>query len=448
MARRKQKGNPNATISMPVVNLNAAGIDMGSRSHYVCVSQDNVKEFKSHTVDLHKIAKHLQSYNVKTVALESTGFYWQQLFIILQDYGFEVILVNARHVKNVKGYKTDVVDSKWLQLLHSIGLLSNSFQPDVFTKELRQYTRHRRSLIETGSRYISKMNKSLVLMNIQLKTVLSDITGESGLRVIEAIVCGERDPNVLAKFVSKTIKDALIGDWRPEHLFEMSQNYEFYMFIKKKIEETDKQIEVLLEDWQIKNGNQSQQEEYDRKKLKPRHQKNAPKFDINRFAFQMGNGVNLAKINGVSTNTILTMLTETGFDITQKFKTAKHFASWLGFTPNRKITGGKTMSSNTQKVKTPLSCAIRQAANSAGNSKSRLGDFFRRVAFRKGRSVAITATARKIAVIIYKMLETGKEFSYDYEKNEAERLRKSQIKNITKKIRQLGINEDELSFAF
>ena len=170
-------------------------------------------------------------------------------------------------------------------------------------------------------------------------------------------------------------------------------------------------------------------------------------MDTSGFAYQMTNGVDLSQIDGVETNTILTIMSEVGFDIKEKFKTAKHFSSWLGFAPNRKITGGKTMSSNTQKVKSPLAYAIRQAANSAGNGKSRLGDFFRRISFRKGRSVAITATARKIAVIIYKMLETGQNFSYEYQKDETKRFRNIQLRNITKKIKQLGINENELIFA-
>ena len=263
MAKRKQKGNPNETISMPVLNSNAAGIDAGSRSHYVCVEQDNVKVFKTHTAGLHEICQHLLTHGIKTVALESTGFYWQQLFTMLQSYGFEVIVVNASHLKNVKGHKTDVLDSKWIQLLHSIGLLSNSFQPDNFTKEVRQYTRHRRSLIETSTKFIQKMNKSLVLMNIQLRTVLKDITGESGLKVIEAIVKGERNPEVIEKLIGKNvkasreeIKKALTGDWRSEHLFELSQNYEFYMFTWKQIRETDNQIENLLKAWEDKNENE------------------------------------------------------------------------------------------------------------------------------------------------------------------------------------------------
>jgi transposase len=272
MAKMKQKGDPNKMVSMPVVNTHAAGIDVGSRLHYVCVAQDNVKAFPCHTAGLHEIARHLLSYKIKTVAMESTGFYWQQLFILLQDYGFEVILVNARHLKNVKGHKTDVVDSKWLQLMHSIGILPMSFQPELFTKELRQYTRNRRSLIETSSRFIAKMNKSLVLMNIQLKTVLRDLTGESGLKIIEAIVNGEREPMKLEKLVGKRvkasrqeIKNALTGDWRPEHLFELSQNFEFYKFTWEKIAETDKCIENLLEEWQKTNGDVVQKEEYAKK---------------------------------------------------------------------------------------------------------------------------------------------------------------------------------------
>jgi transposase len=455
MAKRKVKGNPNATISMPVINPNAAGIDAGSRSHFVCVAQDNVKAFATHTAGLREICEHFKSHGVKTVALESTGFYWQQLFTMLQSYGFEVIVVNARHLKNVKGHKTDVVDSKWIQLLHSIGLLDNSFQPDNFCKELRQYTRHRRSLIEASSRYIAKMNKSLVLMNIQLKTVLSDLTGESGLKIIKAIIEGQRDPDKLEKLVGKNVKasrdairKSLAGDWRSEHLFELSQNFEFYEFTWQKIHETNQQIERILTDWQSKHGDESKKQEYqtNQKYKKPR-QKNDPKFDVKLFAYQMTDGVDLSQIEGVNINTILTMMSETGFDLKSKFKTAKHFTSWLGFAPNRKITGGKVMSSNTPKVKSPLVYAIRQAANAAANSQGRLGDFARRIAFRKGRSVAIIATARKIAVIIYKMLETGSEYCYEYEQHELNKVRDRQIKKIKKTIDHFNIESRELALS-
>jgi transposase len=439
----------NTMISVPVVNPHAAGIDLGSKSHFVCVAQDNVKEFGVFTTDLHVIAHHLQYHQVLTVAIESTGFYWRPLYLMLLDYGFEVTLVNARHLKNVKGHKTDVVDSKWLQFLQSIGLLSNSFQPDAFTHELRVLTRHRKSLIEDASRFIAKMNKILVLMNIQLHVVLRDITGQSGLKVIEAILKGERDAKKLTALVSvrvkatrENIEKALTGDFRKEYLFELSQCYQLYMVYWQKIEETDIQIEELLK---LSVGQTPVNNKYKSPKNK-QYQKNDPNFNVGRYAYQMSGGVELLAINGVGSATILTLISETGLDLSM-FKTAKHFASWLGFAPNRKITGGKVISSHTRKKTNPLAKVIRDAANAAGNSKSRLGDFFRHLAFRKGRMVAIGATSRKIAVIIYKMLMEGNEFSYEYDEQETQHVRNNKIKNIVKTLKKYSISKNELELA-
>ncbi len=436
-------------ISMPAVNPHAAGIDLGSKSHFVCVAQDNVKEFGVFTTDLHLIAHHLQNYQVQTVAIESTGFYWRPLYLMLLDYGFEVILVNARHLKNVKGHKTDVVDSKWLQLLHSIGLLSNSFQPDAFTYELRMLTRHRKSLIEDASRFISKMNKILVLMNIQLHVVLRDITGQSGLKVIEAILQGERDAKKLMELVSLKVKakrldieKALTGDFRKEYLFELNHCYQLYKDYWQKIEETDVQIEALLK---ISVADKPINDNYKSPKNK-QYQKNDPNFNVGRYANQMSGGIELLDINGVGSATVLTLISETGLDLS-KFKTAKHFACWLGFAPNRKITGGKVISSHTRKKTNPLAKVIRDAANAAGNSKSRLGDFFRHLAFRKGRIVAIGATARKIAVIIYKMLMEGKPFCYEYAQEETQHLKNNKLKNIIKTLKKYNISKSELELA-
>lgn len=447
---KKMKQRPSKqTISMPVINPNAAGIDMGSRSHFVCVSQDNVKEFGVFTTDLHSIAKHLQNHGKETVALESTGFYWRPLYLLLLDYGFEVILVNARHLKNVKGHKTDVVDCRWIQLLHSIGLLSNSFQPNTTTHEIRVFSRHRKSLIEDASRFISKMNKVLVLMNIQLHVVIRDITGESGLKVINAILAGERNPKTLLELVSYRVKasrgdieKALVGDFREEYLFELRQSFELYNYYWQKIAETDKQIEYLLKK-QIPS--ESLQKDY-KPPINKVHQKNDPKFNLGEYAFRLSNGVELLQINGVGAATILSLISETGLDLQSNFKTAKHFASWLGFAPNRKITGGKVISSHTRKKTNPLAKAIRDAANAAGNSHSRLGDFFRGLAYRKGRMVAIVATARKIAVIIYKMLTEKKPFNYEYSEQEREYAKNRRIKNIIKTLKkyEIGMNELEL----
>jgi transposase len=449
---KKAKSSDNM-ISMPVVNPHAAGIDIGSKSHFVCAAQDNVKEFAVFTSDLHEIARHLKDCGIKTVALESTGFYWRPLFVLLQDYGFEVILVNARHLKNVKGHKTDVVDSRWLQLLHSIGLLSNSFQPDVFTHQLRNYTRHRKALIEDASRFITKMNKTLVLMNIQLKAVLRDIAGESGMRVIRAILAGERDARNLEPLVSelcqsdrKDILKALTGDWREEYLFELQDCYDLYHYYWQKIRNIDKEIERLLEIHSKQVQHEVSKKDYKPDKKK-QHQRNDPQIDIEGFAYEITGGVDLLQIPGVGINTILTMMSETGFDLSE-FKTAKHFVSWLGFAPNRKISGGKVLSSKTRKKTNPLSKIIRDAANAAGNSKSRLGDFFRRLSYRKGRMVAITATARKIGVIIYTMLKNKQPFCYEYSQDDSQRIKTVKIKNVLKTLQSYNISKNDIEMAW
>ena len=240
MRKHKQRNN-DKVISMPVVNPHAAGIDAGSKSHFVCVSQDNVKEFGTFTCDLYAIADHLEKHGVKTVAIESTGYYWQSLFVILQERGFEVYLVNSRHLKNVRGHKTDVVDSRWLQLTHSIGLLPNCFQPDAFTGQLRTLVRHRKSLVEDAARFITRMNKTLVLMNIRLDGVLRDLAGESGLRVVDAILGGQRDAAKLESLVSPRCKaeradivKALAGNWRNDLLFELRDCRDLYAYTGRR----------------------------------------------------------------------------------------------------------------------------------------------------------------------------------------------------------------------
>ena len=455
-AKINQSKDNDKMISMPVVNPHAAGIDIGGSSHFVCVSQDNVKEFGVFTSDLYDIVSHLQAHQIKTVAIESTGFYWQALFVILQDAGFEVFLVNARHLKNVKGHKTDVIDCRWLQLTHSIGMLSNSFQPDAFTHELRTYVRHRKSMVEDASRFISKMNKLLVLMNIQLSNVLRDITGESGLKVIEAILSGEREPQRLEKLISlrctssrENILKALTGDWRQEYLFELRDCYDLYNFYWKKIRALDNEIEILLRKHSAQfQHNQTEFTKDYKTSKKKQHQKNDPQFKVEQYAIQMTSGVDLLQIDGVGINTIMTMMAETGFDLKEKFPNAKHFASWLGHTPNQKISGGKVLSSRTRKKTNPLAKIIRDAANAAGNSQSRLGDFFRRLAYRKGRMIAINATARKIAVIIYNMLVNKQDFCYEFSVDEKERIKAHKIKNALKVLQSYNISKNDIQLQY
>lgn len=241
-------------LSMPVINPHAAGIDIGGRFHVVSPRQGEVEQFGVVTQELHRLAQYLQSQGTKSVAMESTGYHWKPLFLLLQDYGFEVILVNARHIKNVKGRKTDVVDSQWIQLLHSLGLLSASFQLDNLTEELRQYTRQRRYLVQERSKFVNKMHAALVQMNIQLSSVLRDLTGKSGQAIIQAIIKGERNGKVLAQLVDwrvhaspEEIERALECTWRKELLFELEQCYEMYQFFGKQIARCDERIEELLQ---------------------------------------------------------------------------------------------------------------------------------------------------------------------------------------------------------
>lgn len=242
-------------VHFPLIHPHAAGIDIGSKSHFVCVGKEieDVQEFSVFTEDLHQMAKWLKENNVTTIAMESTGFYWKSLFLLLQDHGFEVILVNAAHTKNVRGKKSDVTDCQWIYQLHSAGLLPASYQPDSFTEELRTYCRHRKSLIEGASRYISKMQKALVVMNIHLPVVLTDITGKSGTSIIQAILNGERDSKKLAALADRRVKAtkeqiamALDGHWQESHLFELQECFNIYQYYHKRISACDKEIDAVL----------------------------------------------------------------------------------------------------------------------------------------------------------------------------------------------------------
>ena len=253
IAMKKQK----QSVSFSLVHPHACGIDVGSRSHWACIGEGEglTREFKAFTEDLHGLCKWLKSNGVRTVAMESTGFYWKQLFLMLQSYGLEAVLVNAAQAKHAGGRKSDVTDCQWLWRLHSAGLLTGSFQPDSFTEELRTYNRHRKSLIEDASRYISKMQKALVTMNIQLPLVLTDITGKSGQLIIRAILDGERDGRKLATYADPrvktdrhTIAKALTGFWQPQCLFELRQCWEAYQFLQSQVAECDRLIEALLQE--------------------------------------------------------------------------------------------------------------------------------------------------------------------------------------------------------
>ena len=443
---------------MPVVNAAAAGIDVGSLSHFVATGQtrDDVKEFGVYTEDLHALCKHLTERGCTTVALESTGSYWQPLFVLLQQYNLTPILVNGKFTKNVKGRKTDVQDCQWIQKLHTMGMLEGSFIPDLFTEKVRQYYRHRQTLVANAASYISKMQKALRLINIRLDSVLRDVMGRSGRDIIEAILNGERNAKVLASLAQPTVKTskeeiatALTGDWRDEYIFELRQCYEIYKHYHKKIDECDEVIRQILTaeiERKQKEENLAGAEGIKIKKKKAR--KNEANINLQQLAVNLSGGVDISSIEGVGLGLILTLIAETGLDLTA-FPTAKHFSSWLSVAPDLKKTGGKVINSHTRKGKGRLARALMHAANAIGNMKKGgyLVHFFKRIQRRSERSNAIIATANKLSKIIWNMLVKKQSYNPVIPKEYLDKIRKNEVKNIQRKIRQLNIREDEILFA-
>jgi transposase len=400
-------------MEMDIINPHCAGIDIGSRSHFVAVGQalEDVKEFGVYADDLTGICLHLKEHEVTSVAMESTGNYWQNLYVELIKHGFEVTLANGKFTKNIKGKKTDVKDARWIQKLHSIGLLTSSFLPDETTEKLRTYCRQRQNMLTLAAEASHKMQKYLKILNFRLDVVVNDICGLTGMAIITDICKGNLDPEKLSEHrhgncrkSKEEIAKALKGNNREDYLFGLKQELESYQFYQKKIAECDKQIGAFLK--------QQINTDPEKKKLKTtdkthkRLNKNAIKgIDLNQASFQYFGGVDLMSIEGMSHATVLSIISEIGPDGFQKFESAKHFTSWLRLAPNNKVSGGKLLSSKTPKGSNRLKIALRNAANAIGNLKdTHLSNFFNRVAYRKGRTVAVSATARKLAVILWNMV--------------------------------------------
>lgn len=389
-----------------IVHPNAAGIDVASQMHYVAVpasrDQPSVRKFGSFTQDLHDLAKWLKKCQIDTVAMESTGIYWIQLYLILEEYGFDVFLVNARHIKNVSGRKSDVQDCQWIQQLHSFGLLNASFQPDLYGRELRTYMRHRKNLTEQYSMQIQLMQKAFEQMNIKLSNVLSDITGKSGIAIIEAILRGERNASTLAMLADARVKasredivKSLQGCWRNEHLFELRQAYDLYLIFKQKIKECDHQIEHTLQQHNNSSSNDDQ--------VKRKAQSNN-KFDFNATSYlKKILGVDITEIFGISEISAMQIISEIGIDLT-KWPTPKHFVSWLNLAPNNRVSGGKLLRPKKDRKKNKAGQSFLMAAYTLQRSSHWLGATYRRIAAKHGAPVAIKATARKIAIILYQII--------------------------------------------
>ena len=412
------------------INQHAAGIDIGSRSHFVAVpegaDEQPVREFSTFTGDLERLAEWLGSCGVTTVAMESTGVYWIPVFEMLESHGFEVRLVNARHVKNVPGRKSDVLDCQWLQQLHTYGLLRGAFRPVEQVCTLRAYVRQRGTLVRTSSSYIQRMQTALAQMNLQLHNVVADITGLTGMRIIKAILAGERNPDVLAAMRDKrcknsesTIARSLKGHYRPEHLFSLRQAVEIYEFHQEKIADCDRQILKQLQCFDSQDV-----------------PNDAPPANVGE-ALQRMSGVDLTGIDGIDTNTALKILAEIGTDMS-RWKTAKHFASWLGLSPGTKVSGGKVLSSATKPVANKAAAAFRMAAFTLFNSRSALGAYLRRQRARLGAPKAITATAHKLARLVYTMLTHGTSYVDAGQEYYEERYRSRVVQNLKRKAHEMG----------
>ena len=430
--------------SLRRVNLHAAGIDIGSTEHWVAVPPGSdprpVRSFGTYTADLHALADWLKACGVSTVAMESTGVYWIALFQILETRGFAVLLVNARHVKNVPGRKSDVLDCQWLQELHTFGLLRGSFRPEDEICVLRAYWRHRDNLIKATSAHIQQMQKALMQMNLQLHHVISDVTGVTGLAIIRAIVTGERDPQRLAAFKdhrikasTATIAKALEGDYRAEHLFVLEQALELHDFYAQKVDACDRQIEAQLRRMESKAAKQPLAPSRQGHKLP---QRNEPVFDLRGELYRVL-GVDLTSIPGLQASTAQSLVSEIGCDI-GKWKTEKHFASWLGLCPGTKITGGKRLSGRTRHVVNRAATALRIAAQAVGRSKTALGAFYRRLKSRLGAPKANTATAHKLARLVYRLLKFGQAYVERGEQAYEQHFKNRLLRNLQKQASHLG----------
>ena len=428
---------------MQVINPLVAGIDVSDTEMVVAypvgTDQLEIRTFGCFTSDLHAICKCLKGNGITSVAMESTGVYWVSLFLLLQEQGLGVCLVNAKHVKNVTGRKDDESDAEWIQKLHSCGLLSASFQPDKQTRTLRSIVRHRKNLVQTCTSYTNRIQKALELMNIKLHTIISDIDGKTGQRIIEAILAGERNPEKLADLRDKRIKASrediirsLDGYWTREHLFELRQCYELYLSHRKMIEECDSEIETQLTE-QIASMNHGLIPNMTQN-IKRKRSTGKSKVSYNLTAcLNEILGVDVTQIVGISEISALAIMSEVGTDMS-KWKTEHHFTSWLGLAPNTKISGGQVISSRIKKKKQHAGQAFRMAANSLYNSKSPLGDHYRRIRAKAGPAKAVVATARKIAIIYYKMVTNKEAYNPKALEDSQAKYREKKIKQLKKKI--------------
>jgi transposase len=431
--------------ALHVVHPHAAGIDIGSREHYVAVGPDadaqSVRTFGCATADLFEMGRWLKACGVTTAAMESTGVYWVAAARILEDdFGIAVVLVDPRYVRSVPGRKTDVKDCQWLQRLHTYGLLTGVFRSPLEIEPLKAYHRHRKSLVEGAAQSVQRMQKALEVMNVQLHKVLSDITGVTGMRIVRAIVEGERDPVVLARHRHALVKSpeeeiakALGGKFLPEQIFLLGQWLETYDFAHRQIEMCDRQIEAYMHTLKARPSQSARPEE-----VSPRstRRKNQPHFDL-RAELRRITGVDLTRIPGIDALTTQTLVAEIGVEVSA-FATEKHFVSWLALCPNHAITGGRVRRRKSRPSANRIATALRIAAQTLHKSKTALGAFYRRMRARIGAPKAITAAARKLAVIVYRMLKHGEAFVERGQDAYEQQYQQRVLTNLRRSAKQLG----------
>lgn len=421
----RSKGQP-----WKVIHPHAAGIDLGATEHFVAVPPDAVaagacpvRKFGCFTKDLEAMVEWLKACGVDTVAMEATGVYWEAPFQKLEAAGLKVVLVNAQTLKRVPGRKSDVQDCQWIQQLHSYGLLSGSFRPDDEFCRLRTLVRHRGNLISSGAEHILHMQKVLTQMNVQLHHVVSHLTGDTGLRILRAILQGERDPAKLLELrdpqirsTKEEMRQALVGDWRPELLFVLEQSLKAWEFYQEQMRVCDLRIEAQLKRMRTAapvsrpsaTAVDPLASSAPRPKAKQSRKRNEPEMDL-RPEFTRICGLDLTAAHGLGLLTVMTILAETGTDMS-KWRSAQAFVSWLGLCPSNRISGGRVLSSRTRKVINRAATALRMSAQGVADTDTWLGSFHRRMQARMGPAGAVTATARKIATVVYHLLKNQEAF--------------------------------------
>jgi transposase len=435
---------PASSAGLSLVNPDAAGIDVHSDMHMVCVPADRdvnpVRQFGANTADLQEIAAWLKKCGVKTIALESTGIYWIPLFELLESEGFEVSLVEPGQLSRCGARpKTDVLDAQWIQRLHSYGLLRASFRPPDSVLALRAYWRQRQMQVRYAASHVQHMQKALEQMNVKLAEVVTDVTGLTGMSIIEAILAGERHPIKLAKMRDERCKHsedqialALEGTWRPEHLFELRQAYDLYQFHHRQITECDQQVQAEL----AKFANRAGEKTRTGKRRKRGRKSNDVRFEATGPLFR-ALGVDLTLIDGIEVGTALVILAEIGVDVS-RFPTEKHFASWLRLCPPQDESNKTKRRRGHRKGTNRVTIALRMAARAAGKTMTPIGLFYRRIRSRLGGLGAVKATAHKLACLVYRMLKYGEEYVVQSMEEYEAKIKAKMLETLKRKAAAMG----------